>query len=51
MTASRFSEPQILAILRQAESGVPVPELCRERGMSRPHFTNGEPNMAVWTRR
>jgi putative transposase len=31
MKTSRFSEPQILAILRQAEGGVPVPELCREK--------------------
>ncbi len=30
MKISRFSELQILAILRQAEGGVPVPELCRE---------------------
>ncbi|MGG7519633.1 IS3 family transposase, partial [Allorhizobium undicola] len=35
---SRFSEPQILAILRQAEGGVPVPELCREHGMSTASF-------------
>lgn len=34
MKTSRFSEPQILAILRQAEGGVPVPELCREHWMS-----------------
>ncbi len=26
MKTSRFSEPQIVAILRQAEGGVPVPE-------------------------
>jgi putative transposase len=26
MKTSRFSEPQILAILRQAEGGVPVPD-------------------------
>ena len=32
MKTSRFSEPQILAILRQAEGGVPVPELCRDTG-------------------
>ncbi len=48
MKTSRFSEPQILAILRQAEGGVPVPELCREHGRRR--FTNGEQNMAVWMR-
>lgn len=38
MKMSRFSEPQILAILRQAEGGVPVPELCREHGMSTASF-------------
>lgn len=34
MKTSRFSEPQILALLRQTEGGVPVPDLCREHGMS-----------------
>ena len=34
MRPSRFSDSQIMAILKQAESGVPVPELCREHGMS-----------------
>lgn len=38
MKTSRLSEPQILAILRQAEGGVPVPELCREQGMSTASF-------------
>ncbi len=38
MKISRFSEPQILAILRQAEGGVAVPELCREHGMSNASF-------------
>ena len=34
MKTSRFSDSQIMAILKQAESGMPVPELCREHGMS-----------------
>lgn len=38
MKKSRFSDSQILAILKQAESGVPVPELCREYGMSSASF-------------
>ena len=38
MKKSRFSDSQILAILKQAENGVPVPELCREHGMSRASF-------------
>ncbi len=31
-------DKQIVAILRQAEGGVPVPELCRELGMSNASF-------------
>ena len=38
MKKSRFSDSQILAILKQAENGVPVPELCRENGMSSASF-------------
>jgi len=38
MKMSRCSEPQILAILRQAEGGIPVPDLCREHGMSTASF-------------
>ena len=38
MKIGRFSEPQILDILRQADSGVPVSELCREHGMSSASF-------------
>jgi len=34
MKTSRFTELQIITILRQAEGGVPVAELCREHGMS-----------------
>ena len=34
MKKSRFSESQIIHILKQAEAGTPVPELCREHGMS-----------------
>ena len=38
MKKSRFSDSQILAILKQAENGVPVPELCRQHGMSSASF-------------
>ena len=38
MKMTRYSEPQILAILRQAEGGVPVCELCREHAMSNASF-------------
>ena len=38
MRKSRFSDSQIMAILKQAQSGVPVADLCREHGMSRGLF-------------
>jgi hypothetical protein len=33
MKTSRYTEAQIIAILQQAEGGVPVSQLCREHGM------------------
>ena len=38
MKNGRFSDAQIMSILKQAESGVPVTELCREHGMSSASF-------------
>ena len=38
MKKSRYTDSQIMAILKQAESGTPVPELCREHGMSSASF-------------
>ena len=38
MKTSRFSDSQIIAILKQAEGGSPVPELCREHGISSATF-------------
>jgi putative transposase len=38
MKKSRFSDSQILNILKQAEAGTPVSELCREHGMSSASF-------------
>jgi putative transposase len=38
MKNKRYSDAQIMGILRQAESGVPVSELCREHGMSNASF-------------
>ena len=36
----RFSDTHIIAILKQAEAGKRVPELCREHGISSATFYN-----------
>ena len=38
MKKSRYTDSQILSILKQNEAGTPVPELCREHGMSNATF-------------
>jgi putative transposase len=38
MKRSRFTEEQIIAILREQEAGVPAAELCRKHGLSSPTF-------------
>ena len=38
MKTSKFSETQIVSILRQQESGVRVAEICREHGISQATF-------------
>jgi putative transposase len=35
---SRFTDSQILGVLKQAEAGTPVPELCRTHGISSATF-------------
>ncbi len=34
MKKSKYSESQIISILKEAEAGMPVAELCRKHGMS-----------------
>lgn len=38
MKKSRFSDSQIIAVLKQAEDGAPVPDLCRQHGISAATF-------------
>jgi putative transposase len=44
MKRSKFTEEQITYALRQAESGTPVPDVCRQLGVS-------EATFYVWKKR
>ncbi|MET3776719.1 transposase-like protein [Rhizobium alvei] len=50
MKTSRFSDAQIMAILKQAEDGVPVAQLCREHGMSDASLYKWRRGWAAWMR-
>jgi putative transposase len=40
MRKSRFSEAQIAEVLKEGESGVPINDLIRKHGISRPTYFN-----------
>jgi len=40
MKRKRYSEAQILGFMKEAESGIPVKELCRKHGFSDASFYN-----------
>ena len=40
MRKSRFTESQIVAILKEGEAGVPVADILRAHGISRPTYFN-----------
>jgi putative transposase len=40
MKKSRFSEEQIIAVLKESQAGIPTAELCRKHGISDATFYN-----------
>jgi len=56
MKRSRFTEEQIIGILKEHEAGAKTAEVCRKYGISlrgppvrMQPFTNTRPSMAAWT--
>ncbi len=45
MKRSKFSEEQIVYALRQADSGTPVGDLCRQLGIASRRFMRGRRSM------
>ena len=49
MKTSRFTDSQILAVLKEAEVGVTVPELGRTHGISVATFYKWRASLVGWT--
>jgi putative transposase len=51
MKKSRFTDSQILAVLKPAEAGTSVPQLCREHSISSATFYKWRSKFGEWMRR
>ena len=50
MSKARFTEHQIIAVLKSVEAGGTVKDVCREAAILKPAITTGKRNMAGWKR-
>jgi putative transposase len=50
MKRSKLSDSEIIDAVKRVESGIGVPDICRELGLSSATFfsISGGPNMAAW---
>jgi putative transposase len=49
MKAKRFTDEQIIAVLKEAEAGAKAKDLCRKHGISEPTFYNWKAKFAGMT--
>jgi putative transposase len=49
MRSKRFSEEQIIAVLKESEAGAKTKDLCRRHGISEPTFYNWKARYAGMT--
>jgi putative transposase len=49
MKRSRFTEEQIIGILREQEAGVPTADVCRRHGVSSATFYKWKAKFGGWT--